>query len=286
MVAPDRLRFDFTHFKALSNDELEKIEDLVNRCIKADDKVAEKIEDLHQAKKQGAIALFGEKYDKSVRMISVKDYSKELCGGTHLSSTSKIGSFRIISENSISAGIRRIEAVTGSYADEKTKQEQKLLKEICNALNTKPEKVIQQIQALTERLKKLDKDLKDIKAKLSTSDLDAVIKKAKTINDIKVISHLAEGSDMQSLRSMTDEIKNKVGSCVVCLGSKSERGALLTLGVTKDLTGKGLDAVKLIEKIAKLIGGKGGGRAEFAQAGGKDVTKLQEAIEKVGEFLK
>ncbi len=288
LVEDDRLRFDFTHFKALSLEELEKIEHLVNKKIKANDKVVDKVQPIEKARKEGAIALFGEKYEKEVRMISVGGYSKELCGGTHVASTGEIGSFKIISESSISAGVRRIEAVTGKLAEEREKEDKKIIKEICVLLNTKPNKILAEIENKSKKIKKLQRQLEDAKKKLSLSNVDNIVSGAKAINGIKVVTSLVEQADMQLLRSNIDIIKQKLKSCVVCLGSKASdnKRAILVLGVTKDLVEKGIDASKLINKIALLIEGSGGGRADFAQAGGKKPNKLQEALNKVGEYLK
>ena len=285
LVAPDHLRFDFTHFQALATEELIKIETKVNDKIRANNKVCDEHLSLDDALKKGAIALFGEKYDKKVRMISAGSYSRELCGGTHLDSTGEIGSFKITSESSISAGVRRVEAKTGEYAKELKKKEDTIIKEAASALGVKPKDLGEALEKNSEALRKLDKRLKTARQKLSMSGLDDIISTAKKAKDITYVSAIVDAADMQAMRSMTDTIKQKLKSCVVCLGAAADSKAMLVVGVTGDLTKKGIDAAKIIKGLSAHISGGGGGRPDFAQAGGKDAKGLKKAVDNLKELL-
>ncbi|MFH1269624.1 MAG: alanine--tRNA ligase [Candidatus Omnitrophota bacterium] len=285
LVAEDRLRFDFTHFKDIGRDELARIEEEVNSYIINNNSLKTKTLTLREAKKQGALAFFGEKYEQKVRMVAVGDFSKELCGGTHLESSGQIGLFKIISEGSIASGVRRIEAVTGETAYKRVKEDEGLLGEVCAILGVPAEKLTREIQKRLTQIKELEKKLNAQGLDAIKGSLDGIIGEAQDINNIKVIARSIENMDMDLLRKTVDLIKEKTGNAVIALGSVMDKRALLVMGVTPDLIAKGFDASALIRDIAKTIGGSGGGRKDFAQAGGNNPERLGVAFQELKNII-
>ena len=285
LVATDRLRFDFTHFKNIGQEELNRVEQLVNEYILNNYCLSVKDMSLSGAKKTGALAFFGEKYETKVRVVSVSDISRELCGGTHLEHTGQIGLFKITQESSIASGIRRIEAVTGRQAYKIIKEEEKTVEEISSFLGVPPEKIRQELQKKILRLKELEKQLDSHRLSMAKSSVETLIQDAPVINKIKVITQLMESSDMNILRKTVDLIKEKTGNSVIALGADNAGRALLVMGVTDDLAGKGIDASKLINAVAKIIGGSGGGRKDFAQAGGTNPKDFAKAFEQLKTII-
>ncbi len=276
LVTSARLRFDFTHFKGMDKRELDRIEEIVNALIRENIKV--KAENLPQekAKKKGAIALFGEKYGKRVRMISIGECSKELCGGTHLDYTGQIGLFRIVSENSIASGIRRIEAITGRAAYKSVKQDEETLSEIGSILKVPKENFAKELEY--RRLK--EKELSKI-SKQAVNVEDLISKYQQEVRGIKVISGYLKGVNIEEIRSADNEIRKKIGSGVIVLGSDLDGRASLTCSASSDLVNRGINANDIIKRIAAIVNGSGGGKPTFAQAGGKDTAKLSEALKEV-----
>jgi alanyl-tRNA synthetase len=278
LVEPDRFRFDFTHFSQVAPRELRRIENFVNDKIMQNNEVSWKYTTLDNAISEGAIALFDEKYGEEVRLISVDGVSKELCGGTHVSRTGDIGSFRILSESSIAAGVRRIEAVTGWGALKEAEEANDLIEETAKKLKTSIDELPHIIDKLLDRNKKQEKEIKDLQMKLaeggSASDSDEDVKE---INGVKVFINRLDHLDAGGLRDFTDRLKNKHKSCIIILGASKGDKALMVAGVSKDLSGK-IDAVSLINKISKVIEGGGGGRPDMAQAGGKKPENLDLAL--------
>ncbi|MBL7070997.1 MAG: alanine--tRNA ligase [Candidatus Omnitrophica bacterium] len=285
LVARDRLRFDFTHFKSAGKRELDRIEGLVNELVRANIKVKGEQLKIEEAKKKGAIALFGEKYGKSVRMVSVGDYSKELCGGTHLDSTGEIGLFRITSESSIAGGIRRIEALTGRGAYRSVKSDEDIMSDVALALKTSPKDVVKAAVDAALKIRSLEKEVSDLQSGRASMNIDELIRGSREINGVKVISSRLQNMNIGSLRTMTDNIKNRIGASIIVLGSEVKGKVALVCAVSKEITDK-VSASDVIKKIAQIVGGSGGGRADFAQAGGKDMTKLDEALEKAGDVVR
>ncbi|MFC1508789.1 alanine--tRNA ligase [Candidatus Omnitrophota bacterium] len=284
LVAPDRLRFDFKHFRALTGEELSRIEDIVNENIKKNSAVGVKELDLKDAREEGAIALFGEKYRDTVRMVSVGGYSKELCGGTHVEETGEIGLFKIVSESSIASGVRRIEALSWDEAVKENKKRDSLIKDITRELNTSPDNIIKEIENVLERMRKLDKALERFSAKSAQSNIEEILKTSKKINGIDVIVAELKDLDMGLLRKNSDIIKNNLKSGIFILISKKEDKLSMVLGLKGDLKGAGLDASKILNEIGKDFNIKGGGRADFAQAGGRievDTDKILKRTEEV-----
>ena len=285
LVAPDRLRFDFTHFKDISDEELNRIEEEVNKHIIANEALKAKEMPLPQAKKSGALAFFGEKYENKVRLVSIGDFSKELCGGTHLETTGQIGYFKLTKEGSIASGIRRIEAVTGTYAYKIIKEEEGALSDISSALNVPREKIKEEIAKRNSRIKELEKQVNAREMDSLKGSLEQLIREAPVIKGVRVITRLAENTGMDLLRKNADLIKEKTQNSVIALGSKAEGRAFLVVTLTPDLCARGLDASKIIPDIAKIIGGSGGGRQDFAQAGGNEPEKFPQAFKELAGII-
>ncbi len=285
LVAEDRLRFDFTHFKDIANDELDRIEEEVNNYILNNAALKTKMLTLGEAKKQGALAFFGEKYEQRVRMVAIGDFSKELCGGTHLDSAGQIGLFKIISEGSLARGIRRIEAVTGESAYRAIKEQENILAEASSILNVPARNVTQELQKKLAQIKELEKKLNLQRLDIIESSLDGIIHEAQNIKDIKIITKVIENTDMDLLRKTIDLIKERTDNAVIVLGSVLDGRALLVMGITPDLLARGLDASILIRDVAKVIGGSGGGRKDFAQAGGNKPENLEKALQEFKNII-
>jgi alanyl-tRNA synthetase len=285
LVAPDRLRFDFSHFGAITADELEQIEQKVNEQIWRNIGVNIMHKSLQEAKAMGAMALFGEKYGDEVRVVQVGDYSLELCGGCHVSNTAEIGLFKIISETGIGAGTRRIEAVTGRMAYEYLNKQLQTLKSVAEELKTTITNVPQRIETLKGDMKALERENESLRAKLSNLEASSLTDQVEEVKGIKVLAAKVNGVDMDNLRTMVDDLKNKLGSGIVVLGSVKDEKVNIVAGVTADLVKQGLHAGKAVKEVAVRCGGGGGGRPDMAQAGGKNPAQLPEALEFVKEWV-
>jgi len=284
-VSSDHLRFDFTHFQQVSQRELVLIERIVNRKIRECIPLKIEIKEIEEAREEGAIALFGEKYEENVRVVSIGDYSKELCGGSHLNFTGEIGFFKMTSESSIAAGIRRIEAITGFAAEKYVKILEDEIDEIGRFLNTPQFKIMEKMKKIISENKELHLKIRGFRIKSSGSKMDELIKHAPIINNIKVVVTKIKVSNPNEMRQLGDQLRNKLRSGIgVLVSNISGKVAILTI-VTKDLTNK-YHAGKIAGKIAEIVGGKGGGRPDMAMAGGKDISKIDEAIKKVKEIIK
>jgi alanyl-tRNA synthetase len=268
LVCAEKLRFDFSHFQALSRQELSRVEEEVNNWIINSHKLSSRQMALTAAKKAGALAFFAEKYAGRVRVVSVGEFSRELCGGTHLDSTGQIGYFKITHEGSVASGIRRIEAVTGRGAFGLIREEGSRLEELSALLNVPQERLIEETEKRLRRLKEMEKaqGAKNIEA--ARQGIDEMMASREEIGKVKLVARVIEGAQAQGLRALADALKEKLGSAVVALGAGKEKQAVLVLGVTPDLCAKGIDAGKITRQLAALIGGSGGGRPDFAQAGG------------------
>ncbi|MCP5015240.1 MAG: alanine--tRNA ligase [Ketobacter sp.] len=285
MVTADRLRFDFAHLEAMKPQEIKEVERLVNEQIRANTPVTTELMAIEAAKAKGAMALFGEKYDDEVRVLSMGEdnFSIELCGGTHARRTGDIGLFRIISEGGVAAGVRRIEAVTGAGAMAWVDESDAVLNKIGALVKGSRDTSLDKVQQILDRVKTLEKELEKQKAKLASSAGDDLLQQAKELAGVKVLSAVVEGVDGKSLRDMVDKLKDKMGSGIIVLGAGGDKASLVA-GVTKDLTGK-VKAGDLVNYVAQQLGGKGGGRPDLAMAGGPDVDKLPAAIASVESWL-
>ncbi|MBW1855702.1 MAG: alanine--tRNA ligase, partial [Deltaproteobacteria bacterium] len=279
LVTPERFRFDFTHFSAVSKKELDQIEDIVNQRIRENYPVETSEVPYQQAIQMGAIALFDEKYSANVRMVAIGSISRELCGGTHTHHTGNIGLFKLMGESSVAAGIRRIEALTGEEAIRFVKKEEKALAELIILLKTKPEEVVSKTSKILEEQKMLQKEVETLKNKLLRSGSDTLLAKAREIKGTRVIATSVDANNPKTLREFADRIKEQLKSGIIIIGGMGPEKALLIVVVTKDLIPR-FHAGKIIQEVAKGIGGSGGGRADMAQAGGKDKHKLEEALER------
>lgn len=280
LVEPDRLRFDFTHYTAVTPEELRRIEELVNGAVMSNLPIDIFETSLSKAKEMGAAALFGEKYGKEVRVVKMGDYSLELCGGTHLTSTAEVGLFKIVNETSIGAGLRRIEAVTGPGVLKVLEAKEEQLQEIGAVVKSPVHELVRRVEALVQQNKALEQEIEALRGKLARSEVQEILAKVKQVNDVPVLASVVAAPDMDHLRSMVDMLRDKMGTGVILLGSVAGEKVNLVAAVTKDLLGRGLHAGNLVKEIAKMVGGGGGGRPDMAQAGGKDPAKLQEAIDK------
>lgn len=285
LVNSERLRFDFAHFEAMTTDELKEVEELVNDQIRANSPVVTEVMAIDEARQKGAMALFGEKYDDEVRVLSMGgDFSVELCGGTHASRTGDIGFLKIISESGIASGVRRIEAVTGQGAQSYTSEMDYSLGQIAALLKGSKDTALEKVKALSDRTRHLEKELEQLKAKLATAQSGDLISQAKEIKGIKVLTATLNGVEPKALRDTIDQLKNKLGSAVVVLATESDGKVSVAAGVTKDLIAK-VKAGDLVKDLAVQLGGKGGGRPDFAQGGGTDASALPAALESVEVFV-
>ncbi len=285
LVTPERLRFDFTHFSPVSAAELSQIEAEVNRQIRVNAQVNTEQMSADDAKKAGAMALFGEKYGTEVRVISVGDYSMELCGGTHAQAAGDIGLFKILSEGGIAAGVRRIEAVTGQAALDLVQQQQKTLLHLAEMVKSDPQQLETRLGKLLEHQRELEKELEQLQAKINAERSGELIDQAQLVGDIKLLAVKVPGSDGKGLREFSDQLRDKLGSGVLVLVSDAGDKVALLVAVTKDLTGR-VKAGDLIRPLAEIVGGRGGGRPELAQAGGPDTAKIEALLQAAPEQLK
>jgi len=284
-VSEDRLRFDYTHFEAVDHKTLKEIEKRVNEAILADYMVRTDILNIEEAKKSGATALFDEKYQEKVRVVSVGDFSKELCGGTHIDETAKIGLFKIVSEGSIASGIRRIEAITGRAAINYLRELDNLTDELSISMKTTKDELLNKVNMLKKEAKDKDKEIQKLNNELLRGNISEILDKYEEINGIKLFALYLKDKDANTLREIADRIKDKNESCAVILASDLGDKVLFVSAVTKDLVEKGVHAGNMVKEAAVIAGGGGGGRPDFAQAGGKNPGKIDEAIEAVKKQL-
>ncbi|SCB01402.1 Alanine--tRNA ligase [Bacillus mycoides] len=286
LVTSERLRFDFSHFGQVQADELEKIERIVNEKIWESIDVAISQKAIEEAKEMGAMALFGEKYGDVVRVVQVGDYSLELCGGCHVDNTASIGIFKIVAESGIGAGTRRIEAVTGKSAYELMNDQVGLLKEAAGKMKTNPKDILTRVDGLFAEVKQLQKENESLAAKLSNIEAGNLTDSVMTVDGVNVLAAKVNVADMNNLRTMMDDLKNKLESAVVVLASVNDDKVNILAGVTKDLISQGYHAGKLVKEVASRCGGGGGGRPDMAQAGGKNPAQVEEALAFVQEYVK
>ena len=285
LVAPDRLRFDFSHFERIGKAELDLIERKVNEQIWLNTALEIDYKPLEEAKAMGAMALFGEKYGDIVRVVQIGDYSLELCGGCHVKQTGEIGLFKIVAESGIGSGVRRIEAVTGRHAYGYLEQKLALLDEAADVLKTKSEDVPKRVKALQDQLREEERENESLRARISRMEASALVDKAKDVNGVKLLSARLD-LDIDSLRKTVDDMKARLGSAIILLGSAQGGKVVLVAAVTQDLVEQGYHAGKIAKQAAAYCGGGGGGRPDMAQAGGKDVSKLDAALEQAEQWIK
>lgn len=286
LVTSERLRFDVTHFEAITKEELKVIEEKVNDVILESLNITCENMSINDAKNKGAMALFGEKYGDEVRVVSMGDYSIELCGGTHLTNTSQIGMFKILSEGGVAAGVRRIEAITGRAVYNYLKEKEEIISNVCSNLKTKEDSLSQKVTSLIEENKSLSKELHDMKTKMSLQAVDSVLDSKLDVNGVNLVTTKFEGMDMNTLKEVADNLRDKLVSGVVVLANITDDKLNLVATATKDAVDKGVHCGNIVKSIAQIAGGKGGGRPNMAQAGAPDVSKVDEALNHASEVLK
>ena len=285
LVAADRLRFDFSHTQALTSEELRRVEDLVNSVIRSNTPAETRVMALDEAVAAGAMSLFGEKYESDVRVLSMGDFSMELCGGTHVERSGDIGLFKILSESGVAAGVRRIEAITGKMAYDWVVHTDQVLRDIAAMLRGSREDVDEKVRELLERSRRLEKEVQQLKSKLASGQGGDLTSQAKDVGGIKVLAAQIDGADAKSLRDAVDQLKGKLGSSVIVLATVNEGKVVLVAGVSADLLTR-MKAGEIAGAVAAQVGGKGGGRADFAQAGGTQPENLGKALAGVETLIR
>ena len=280
LVEPERLRFDFAHYEPVTPEQLRQIEDMVNAHIRANDAAVTRVMTIDDAMNSGAMALFGEKYDDEVRVLSLGEFSVELCGGTHVQHTGDIGLLKIVAESGIAAGVRRIEAVTGEGAMHWVNRNESHLQRVAELVKGSRDDVDEKVVQLLERNRALEKELQQLKGKLASSEGSDLASQAIDVDGVKVLAARMEGADVKALRDTLDQLKNKLGSAAVVLAAVNDGKISLVAGVTKDRTGE-IKAGELVNAVASQVGGKGGGRPDMAQAGGSQPENLDSALQSV-----
>lgn len=285
LVTPERLRFDFSHFNPVTKEELKEIEKIVNEKVWSGLKVETNLKKIEEAKEMGAMALFGEKYGDIVRVVQIGDYSLELCGGCHVQNSSEIGLFKIVAESGIGAGTRRVEAVTSKYAYQYVNEKLRVLEKSAELVKAKEEMLPERIENLFHEMKQVQKENESLSAKLASTEASSILDKVTTSNEVNILAEKVHVKDMNQLRNMVDDLKQKLPSGIILLAAENNGKVLLAAGVSKDLIDKGYHAGKLIKQAAEVCGGGGGGRPDMAQAGGKDPSKINEALRQVKENI-
>ncbi len=280
LVAADRLRFDFSHNAPLTRDEVREIEAMVNDQILRNEPVSKEVMSMDEAMDRGALAMFGEKYGERVRVVTMGDFSTELCGGTHVERTGDIGLFKLVSESGVAAGVRRVEAVTGRGALAYIEREEAVLREVCEALRASPEEAAERAGQLVDSNRRLERELEQAKARLASAAGTDIADTAESLGEVKLLTRSLEGFNSKTLRETVDQLKNKLGSAVIVLANVEGDKVSLVAGVTRDLTDR-IEAGELVNMVAEQLGGKGGGRPDMAMAGGKDSSAVPQALESV-----
>jgi len=286
LVAPERLRFDFSHLAPLTAEQLEQVQAIVNAEIRANRPISTRVMRFDEALSAGAIALFGEKYGDEVRAVATEGFTTELCGGTHVQATGQIGLLLIVSESSVGSGLRRIEALTGRGAEAHINATLKTLTAIGQVVAARAGEELERVQQLEAQVRELRRELHEAQQQLAARDVDRLLDKAQLVGQARVLAEVVSVADMDALRGMADRFRDRLGSAVVALGAVIEERPLLVVGLTNDLVQKGLSAGKLAGDAARLMGGGGGGRPNMAQAGGRDPEKLAEAVASVVPAVK
>ena len=286
LVEPDRLRFDFRHFSAMTKEEIKQVEEEVNARILDDLEVLVREMPVDEANRIGAIALFGEKYGDIVRVVQAGEYSTELCGGTHLKSTAQAGLFKIVSEGGVAAGVRRIEALTGKGALVYYDEVEEKLENIASVLKTTPQESLRRVETISAELKAALKEIEQLKAKLASSSFDEVLDNAEDVDGVRIVTGRFDQLDMEALRNTCESLRSKAGTGVVVLASALGGKVSFVAMATKDAVARGIHCGNIVKEAAKAAGGGGGGRPDMAQAGGKDVSKIDEALRLAAEAAK
>jgi len=284
LVTPERLRFDFSHTGAIADEKLDQIETEVNEHIREDAGVSIQELSYDDAIRQGALAFFGDKYGDRVRVVKMGDFSTELCGGTHVHASGEIGIFKLHSEGGVAAGVRRVEALTGEGALDLIHNYEQRLKEIGDLVRGSTDDAVDKVKKLLDRQKELEKEIEKLRGQFEKDRIPALLEQKKSVNGTQVLISRIDGLDGKQLRDIVDQLKEKLGSGVVVLASAGEANVNLVAAVTKDLT-KRYQAGNIIKELAAMVGGGGGGRPDFAQAGGKDPAQIDAALKRAEELI-
>jgi alanyl-tRNA synthetase len=285
LVAPDRLRFDFVHFSAVTREQLDEIERIVNEQVVRNTPVTTDVRSTEEAMAAGAMALFGEKYGDRVRVVSVPGFSMELCGGTHVRATGDIGPFVITEESGVAAGVRRIEALTGAGAVAWIQQQRDGLARVVGALNTTPAQAVEMVQKLQAEARRLAREVEQLKMKAAMGGGGGASDDTQTVDGVKLIARRVAGLEKGALRGLSDNLRDRLGSGIVVIASENEGKVALVVSVSKDLTGR-IKAGDLVKQLAPIVGGGGGGRPDFAEAGGKDAARIDQLLRAAPEVVK
>jgi len=285
LVDNQKLRFDFTHFQALTEDELRAVEERVNQKIFESLPVEKQVMKIDEARTLGAMALFGEKYGETVRVIRIGDFSIELCGGTHLDNSSQASMLKIISETGVAAGVRRIEGITGRQVYAHLNHSEGTLDTVAHVLRTQKADIISRTEGLQSEVRLLQKEVETLRRKSASGNLDAIIEEAKVINGVSVVTHKFDGLDLDTLRNLGDQLKDKLGNALVVLANVEEDKVTFLAMASDSAVKSGIHSGNIIKAVAAVAGGSGGGRPNTAQAGAKEVAKAEEALKKVFEIL-
>jgi alanyl-tRNA synthetase len=285
VVAPEALRFDFSHFAPVKDEELQKIERRVNAMVRDNREATTKVLPIEEAKKTGAVSMFGEKYGASVRVVSVHPDSLEFCGGTHVRRSGDVGFFKIVSEGGIASGVRRIVAYTGEAAVQFVEELEHEARHAADLLKGSPRELVTKVEQATRRMKELEKEIDALNKKLAGARSGDLLSQAREVKGMKVLSTRIEGADPKVFRDLADKLRDKLQSGIVVLGGEKDGKVLLLAAATKDVVAKGFKAGDLVKELAKDVGGSGGGKPDMAQAGGTDPTKLDHALNRVFELV-
>jgi alanyl-tRNA synthetase len=285
VVAPDYLRFDFSHFTALTPEQVDQVEDLVNGWVRENEDAQVRIMKLDEAKKAGAVAMFGEKYGELVRVVTVHSMSTELCGGTHVRRSGDIGLFKLVSEGGIASGVRRITAVTGAGAVAHVREAERELKKAAELLKTSPKDVVKRVEATQKRVKELERKVEEVAVKAQAAGSKDLLEQARELNGIRVLATRMDPADANVYRGLADQLRDRLRSGVVAIGGEKDGKALILVAATQDVVARGIHAGNLVREMAKEVDGKGGGKPDMAQAGGADPSKLAAAFDKLYELV-
>ena len=285
VVAPESLRFDFSHFGPLTPGQIDEVEDLVNTWVRDNAEASTRLMKLDEARASGAVAMFGEKYGESVRVVSVHPESTELCGGTHVRRTGDIGLFKIATEAGIASGVRRVVALTGRGALAHVREEERELKKAAGLFKAQPRELTARVESTLKRMKELEKKAEEAAVRASSGSGTDLLDQAREINGVKVLATRVDPADAKVYRTLADQLRDRLQSGVVAIGGEKDGKALILVAATKDVVARGIRAGDLVREMAKVVGGNGGGKPDLAQAGGNDPAQLPAAFEKLMELV-
>ncbi|WP_434382736.1 alanine--tRNA ligase [Melittangium boletus] len=286
VVAADSLRFDFSHFSPMTHDQLDQVEDLVNGWVRENTEAQTRIMSLEEARKSGAVAMFGEKYGETVRVVTVHPQTTELCGGTHVRRSGDIGLFKVVSENGVASGVRRINAVTGLGALQYVREAERELKKAAELLKTSPKDLVKRVEATQKRVKDLERKVEEVTVKAQSGSSKDLLEQARDINGIKVLATRMDPADPNVFRGLADQLRDRLKSGVVLIGGEKDGKAVLMVAATQDVVKRGINAGALLRELAKEVNGRGGGKPDLAQGGGEDPSRIPAAFDKLYELVK